>query len=148
MTYKTQAPSHLTHKHSIRVRFSEVDSLQIVWHGHYINYFEDGREAFGRQFGLSYLEIKKEGYATPIVNTNTSHKLPLRYGDIAYIETTYINTAAAKLQFSYCIKNEANQIICTGETIQVFTKLDNGEMALLHPEFYKQWKTKHNLLNV
>lgn len=143
-----QNTSHLTHKHTIRVRFSEVDSLQIVWHGHYIKYFEEGREAFGRTFGLSYLDVKKEGYATPIVNTNTSHKLPLRYGDIASIETTYINTAAAKLQFSYCIKNEAGNIICTGETTQVFTNLENGEMALYLPEFYKDWKTKHALLDV
>ncbi|MBQ0769779.1 MAG: acyl-CoA thioesterase [Bizionia sp.] len=143
-----QNTSHLTHKHTIRVRFSEVDSLQIVWHGHYIKYFEEGREAFGRTFGLSYLDVKKEGYATPIVNTNTSHKLPLRYGDIANIETTYINTAAAKLQFSYCIKNEVGNIICTGETTQVFTNLENGEMALYLPEFYKDWKTKHALLDV
>lgn len=143
-----QKTSHLTHKHTIRVRFSEVDSLQIVWHGHYIKYFEEGREAFGRQFGLSYLEVKEEGYATPIVNTNTSHKLPLRYGDVATIETTYINTATAKLQFSYCIKNEAGNIVCTGETTQVFTNLKNGEMTLVHPIFYLQWKTKHNLLDV
>lgn len=92
-----QKTSHLTHKHTIRVRFSEVDSLQIVWHGHYIKYFEEGREAFGRALGLSYLEVKEEGYATPIVNTNTSHKLPLRYGDVATIETTYINPEAPKV---------------------------------------------------
>ena len=26
------------------VRFSEVDSMQIVWHGHYVKYMEEGRE--------------------------------------------------------------------------------------------------------
>jgi len=31
----------------IQVRFNEADPLGIVWHGHYIRYFEDGREAFG-----------------------------------------------------------------------------------------------------
>ena len=35
----------------IPIRFSEVDSLHVVWHGHYVKYFEDGREAFGKDFG-------------------------------------------------------------------------------------------------
>ena len=34
------------------VRFSEVDSMNIVWHGSYPLYFEDAREAFGAKYGL------------------------------------------------------------------------------------------------
>ena len=30
------------------VRFSEVDSMNIVWHGSYALYFENAREEFGR----------------------------------------------------------------------------------------------------
>ena len=40
----------LTCRTPIRVRFSEVDSMQVVWHGEYMRYFEDGREDFGRRF--------------------------------------------------------------------------------------------------
>ena len=36
----------LTNRTTFRVRFSEIDSMQIVWHGEYVRYFEDGREAF------------------------------------------------------------------------------------------------------
>ena len=42
----SKVPS-LINQTRIRVRFSEVDSMQIVWHGEYVRYFEDGREAFG-----------------------------------------------------------------------------------------------------
>ena len=31
----------------VQVRFSEVDALRKVWHGHYLQYMEDAREAFG-----------------------------------------------------------------------------------------------------
>ena len=41
----------------IKVRFSEVDSMGILWHGHYIKYFEDGRESFGRSFEFGYMNI-------------------------------------------------------------------------------------------
>ena len=34
------------------IRFSEVDSMNIVWHGAYPLYFEDAREAFGKKYDL------------------------------------------------------------------------------------------------
>ena len=53
----------------IPIKFSEVDSLRVVWHGNYVRYFEDGREAFGRQYGLGYLDIFENGnLAVPIVD--------------------------------------------------------------------------------
>lgn len=139
--------SSLKFTHQIRVRFNEVDSLGIVWHGHYIKYFEDGREAFGREFGLTYLDVKNHDFATPIVKMSSEHQLPLRYGEIATIETTYLNSRAAKLIFSYRIKNEAGQTVCTGETTQVFTNFETNEMSLNLPDFYKSWKEKHGLLH-
>lgn len=49
-----QQVATLTNRTTFRVRFSEIDSMQIVWHGEYVRYFEDGREAFWQTvwFGL------------------------------------------------------------------------------------------------
>jgi len=137
----------LKETHQITVRFNEVDSLGIVWHGHYISYFEEGREAFGKTFGISYLDIKKQGFSVPVVKTSTEHLLPLKYGDVAIVETTFKNTQAAKIVFEYVIKNNQNQVVCKGETIQVFTSIETGEMALTNPEFFRKWKLKHNLMD-
>lgn len=137
----------LVSTYKITVRFNEVDSLGIVWHGHYITYFEEGREAFGKTFGISYLDVKKEGYATPIVKTSTEHVLPLKYGDVLTVETTFKNSRSAKLVFTYLIKNQESKIVCIGETTQVFTSLTNGEMALYNPEFFNNWKLKHGLMD-
>ena len=57
----------LINKKEVIVRFSEVDSLHIVWHGHYLKYFEDGREAFGNEFGLGYLDLYSNGLLIPVV---------------------------------------------------------------------------------
>lgn len=131
--------------HSIRVRFNETDALGIVWHGYYLHYFEDGREAFGRKHGISYLDTKAAGFVSPIIKSSCEHKLPLRYGDIATIETTFVNTPAAKLIFRYKILNTENQVVCTGETVQVFVD-DNNDLALTLPLFLETWKTKNELL--
>ncbi len=141
-------PKEITHTSEVRVRFVETDPLGIVWHGNYIQYFEDGREAFGRHHGISYLDQKKFGFATPIVKSSTDHKLPLRYGDIATIKTIYVDSPSAKMVFRYEIYNQNNQLVCTGETIQVFVdKIGEGDLWLTIPPFFKDWKQKVGLLD-
>lgn len=129
----------------LEVRFSEVDSLGIVWHGHYITYFEDGREAFGLEHGIDYLTVQKEGFTTPIVKSLCEHKLPMRYGESYRIETTFVDTLTAKLIFRYKIFNANNQVVCTGETIQVFLDKENT-LVLSTPDFILDWKRKIGLI--
>lgn len=138
----------IEHTSEVRVRFVETDPLGIVWHGNYIQYFEDGRESFGRHHGISYLDQKEFGFATPIVKSSTDHKLPLRYGDVATIKTIYIDSPAAKMIFNYEIYNQDNVLVCTGETVQVFVdKIGEGELTLNIPAFFKSWKQKVGLLD-
>lgn len=137
--------THLTVSEEIRVRFNETDPLGIVWHGYYITYFEDGREAFGRTHGISYLDIHKSGYTTPIVKSTCAHKLPLRYGDVMRIETAIVDTPAAKIIFRFTIYNGNNEVACIGETIQVFLDSE-GTLSLNIPPFYEEWKRKVGLL--
>lgn len=136
--------TNLKNVHNIRVRFNETDPLGIVWHGYYIDYFEEGREAFGREHGISYLDVKTQGFVTPIIKSTCEHKLPLKYGDVAKIETTYVNTPAAKMIFKYKIFNPENQVVAIGETVQVFVD-DKGELSLNIPGFINEWKQKVGL---
>lgn len=131
----------------IRIRFNETDPLGIVWHGNYITYFEDGREAFGRRYGITYLNVKENGYATPIVKSSCEHKRPLKYGEVAKIKTIFVNSLAAKIIFRYEIFNSENKLACIGETIQVFVdECGKGELSLTLPKFFENWKQKVGLL--
>jgi len=132
----------LTDRKEVIVRFSEVDSMQIVWHGHYLKYFEDGRESFGLRYGLGYLEVYKHQVMIPIVQIRCDYKRPLKYGDIAVIETIYRPVEAAKIVFDYAIyrSNEPDPV-AKGSSTQVFLNLQ-GELILTPPAFYTGWK-KH-----
>lgn len=128
-----------------RVRFSDVDSMGVVWHGNYIKFFEDGREAFGNMYGINYMDFYKRGILIPIVKVTCDFKKPLKYGDVAVIETRYVNCAAARLQYDYTIyRNDTKEIMATGSSVQVFLNLDM-ELLLDFPPFYLDWKKKHNL---
>jgi acyl-CoA thioester hydrolase len=130
----------------IPVRFSDVDSMGVVWHGQYIRYFEDGREDFGKKYGVGYLDFYNHGILVPIVKIDCNYKKPLAYGDTAIIETKYIDCPAAKAVFEYIIYYEkSREIVATGSTTQVFMNLKH-ELLLNFPPFYLEWKYRCGLL--
>ncbi len=115
--------NNLSESLEIRVKFNETDSLGIVWHGHYIRYFEDGREDFGLKHGLSYLEVFNQGFVTPIVSIQCDYKRPLKYGDHLIIKSTFLHCDAAKIKFNYNIFNaQTLEQVANGSSIQVFLK--------------------------
>jgi len=132
----------LTERITTRVRFDEVDALGIVWHGNYVKYLEDGREAWGRKYGIPYMTIfHKHGFSVPLVKLDMDYKRPLRYEESCVIETTYIDCEAAKLKLKYTIYNEAGEVVLTATSIQVFLTKD-GDLQLTLPEFFAEWKKK------
>lgn len=139
-------PNKLIVKTEILVRFNEADPLGIVWHGHYVRYFEDGREAFGNQFGIGYLDFYKKGFVIPVVNLECSFKKSLRYGDTVVVETTFTPCDAAKLLFSYRLFNKkTQQLVATGSSVQVFLDSKQSALQLTNPPFFELWKRKHLL---
>ncbi|MDR3194741.1 MAG: acyl-CoA thioesterase [Tannerella sp.] len=128
----------------IEVRFSEVDSMKIVWHGAYALYFEDAREAFGKEFGLSYQHYFANECYAPLVDLRFSYKKPLFHGQRARVDITYRNVPAAKIIFDYEIHLlPDNSLIATGTSTQVF--LDKSfNLMWSSPFFYEAWKKKNN----
>jgi len=136
----------LQHTFEQDVKFSDVDSMAVVWHGHYIRFFEDGREAWGKKHELTYLDVYDNGFFIPIVSCHCEYMTPLEYGDTAIIETTFIDTPAAKLFFDYKIyRKRDGALSAVGETTQVFLDT-NKELYIAHPQFFEDWKKKWNLI--
>ena len=136
----------LVDRKEICVRFSEVDSMRIVWHGNYLKYFEDGRESFGERFNIGYMDVYKHNVMIPLVKVSCEFKRPLVYGDTAVIETRYLNTEAAKIVFEYTVYRKSdNEIMATGTSTQVFLTPE-GELLLVSPEFFTGWKRNWGLI--
>lgn len=136
----------LTAVHPFEIRFSEVDSMNIVWHGSYMLYFEDAREAFGARYGLEYMTIFGNGYYAPLVEMDFKFKSPLRYESHPEIIITYRPTESAKIVFDYEIRDRDTGSVCaTGHSVQVFMDR-NYELVWESPEFYRNWQKKWEVL--
>ena len=127
------------------IRFSEVDSMNVVWHGSYMLYFEDAREEFGKQFDLTYMGFFDHGYFAPLVEMNFQWKKPIKYGMRPRIDIVYRPTEAAKIIFDYEIHDTADEsLIATGHSVQVFMDTQY-QLVLYNPPFYEEWKQRWNV---
>jgi acyl-CoA thioester hydrolase len=129
-----------------KVRFSDVDSMGVVWHGQYVKYFEDGREDFGNAFDINYQQFYNRGILIPIVKLECDYKKSLVYGDTALIETTFVDQESAKIRYNYKIyNNDTKELVASGYSLQVFLNMER-QLLLSFPDFFIEWKEKHGLI--
>ncbi len=131
---------------AIEVRFNEVDMMGVVWHGSYVTYLEDAREAFGARYGLSYMKYIDEYTFAPIVELDMRYRKPLRYGMKPVVRITYKPTDAAKILFDYEIVDpESGEVFLKASSVQVFMDR-NYNLLWDSPAFYTEWKKEMGLL--
>lgn len=119
----------------VRVRFNEVDAMQVVWHGHYVNYFEEGRRAFGRKYDVDYTLFFAQNTPAPVVRLQVDYLASARMSDVLEVTTRLLKSDAAKLDFEYEIRRQSDRtLLATGSTTQVFTAV-NGELILTWPDY-------------
>lgn len=124
----------------IEIRFSEVDVMNVVWHGSYPLYFEDAREAFGAKYGLSYKRYMDEKVFAPIVELDIKYKRPILYGMTPVVRIVYRPTEAAKIVFDYeIIDAETGTVFATAHSVQVFMDM-NYNLMWDNPDFFVEWK--------
>ena len=51
----------------LQVQFYDVDMMEIVWHGHYVKYFEQARCALLDKLDHNYRQMRDSGYAWPVI---------------------------------------------------------------------------------
>ena len=128
-------PAYLEAVAEVTVRFQEVDSMGVVWHGHYLTFFEEGRAAFGRRYGLSYQDVFAAGCLIPIVRVEVDYAAPARFGDTLRVVARLYPDDAARLLFSYEVQGPAGQALARGRTLQLFTTLEGAPVLTRPPVF-------------
>jgi acyl-CoA thioester hydrolase len=125
--------SHETH---LKVRFCEVDTYQVAWHGHYVAWFEVGRNELASRFGLDPMQLKEIGLMAPVIELACKFKLPARFDDEIVIQTTMQRSETATLIFHYTVMRDT-QTLAEGSTTHVLTDL-KGTMLYKVPSVVQE----------
>ena len=123
------------HETPLQVRFCEVDAYGMTWHGHYIAWFEVGRNELTERFHMGPLQLKGKDLLAPVVELTCQFKLPATFGDSLVIQTTMERTEVAKLIFHYRILHRENgKVLATASTTHVLTDLKGNLLYRVPPE--------------
>ncbi len=91
------------HETMIKVRFNEVDSYHVAWHGHYVAWMEVGRNDLAGRFGLNADDVAAEGFLAPVVVLELKFLRPTRFNDELRVRTSLRRMETATLEFNCTI---------------------------------------------
>ena len=125
------------HETRVKVRFNEVDTYQVAWHGHYVAWMEIGRNELAAPFGLDAEQIKASGYLAPVVTLELKFLRPARYGELLTVRTTLEKRETTTLAFASRILGEDGRPCATGTTLHALTDMD-GVLQYTFPPIIRE----------
>lgn len=103
-----------------RIRYSETDQMGVVYHGNYAQFFELGRTEWLRKLGVTYKDMEMNGIMLPVISLNCKFIKSALYDDVLTITTFLKKKPMVKIEFDYEVKNQNEELICTGNTVLAF----------------------------
>jgi len=105
---------------TLRARYAETDAMGIVYHAHYIVWFEVGRGEYIRQIGSELADWEAQGLFLPVSEVHARFIAPAHYGDLVRVRTWVEEVRSRGLTFGYeVIKGEIGQTLAKGWTKHV-----------------------------
>lgn len=116
----------------VEVRFPEVDSYLVVWHGHYVGWFEIGRNALAEAFGAGTRSLQDAGYLLPVIGLRIQYKHPAELGDAITIRTRLREPRAAMFVCDYqAVRERDGKLLAEAESKQVVLNRDRELLVTL-----------------
>ena len=101
--------------------------MGVVYHGNYAQYFEIGRTEWLRALGVTYKSMENNGIMLPVISLQTNFIKSALYDDELTITTSLQKKPLVKITFDYEIKNQNNELICTGNAVLAFISMENNK---------------------
>jgi acyl-CoA thioester hydrolase len=118
--------------------FHDLDPMDVVWHGHYLKYFELVRCALLQRYDYDYPQMRASGYAWPIVDLRSKYVRSARYGQALRVRAQIVEWEH-RLKIDYLISDAASgEVLTRAHTVQVAVDMANGEMCFASPPVLAQ----------
>lgn len=123
----------LTHSIDLDVAFHDVDSMAVVWHGHYLKYLENARWALMEHIGHGYAPMLASGYVWPIIESHVRYVRAARFQERLHVQASLVEWET-RLAVNYLVQDAASGArIARARTVQVAVESATGEMQYRSP---------------
>ncbi len=118
---------------TLQIQFYDLDPMDVVWHGRYVNYLEVARCALLDQIDYNYLQMKASGYIWPIVDLHLRYIAPVKFGEHIKIRATLVEWEN-RLKIDYLITDaNTGKRLTRASTTQVAINIATQEMCFVSP---------------
>lgn len=122
----------------IEIPFHDVDSMHIVWHGHYLKYFEIARCKLLDAFGYNYPQMQDSGYMWPVIDAHVRYIHGIVFTQKIRVVASLIEWEN-RLKIHYVVYDaNSGKRLTKGHTIQVAVHIATRELCLVSPEALTQ----------
>lgn len=126
------------HFSDYEIPFFDVDSMDIMWHGHYVKYLEMARCAFLETIHYTYDVMKAKGFGYPIVQLQLKYVRPAQFRQKIRVKTMLVEFENC-IRFDYLITDLATgQKLTQGSTTQMAVAIANRETQWQMPACWQQ----------
>ena len=123
----------LSHEIEVVPAFFDIDSMDVVWHGHYVKYLELARCALLDKFDYGYVRMRESGFAWPIVDLRLKYSAPATFDQRLLVRAEIVEWEN-RLKMDYLIRDaKSGAKINTATSIQVAVSLATREMQYVCP---------------
>lgn len=127
----------------VTVPFFDVDSMDVVWHGHYVKYLEMARCALLDRLGHNYTQMKASGYVWPVIDIQLRYARAARFGQNLRVRADLVEWQN-RLKIHYLISDaESGERMTRASTIQVAVNMADGVMQLASPQVFVDAVERH-----
>ena len=120
----------------ILVPFFDVDTMNVVWHGHYIKYLEVARCALLDKIGHNYDAMVESGYAWPVIDLQLRYVRGAVFGQKLNVRANLVEWEN-RLKISYLISDlETGERLTRASSVQVAVDMSSREMQLASPKVF------------
>ena len=117
----------------VRVNYSEVDQMGVVYHARYVVWLDMARTEHLRLAGTSYREVEESGYRLAVGELTVRFRRPARYDDLVRVRCWVREVASRRVTFGYAIEDFASgALLATASTAMMV--LDAGMAPARLPE--------------
>ena len=118
------------------VPFFDVDMMEVVWHGHYVKYFEEARCVLLDKLGHNYRQMRDAGYAWPIIDLQVRYIRGAQFGQRIRVRADLVEWEN-RLKINYLITDVATgERMTRGSSVQVAVEIATREMLLASPKVF------------
>ena len=99
--------------------------MGVVYHTHYLDYFEAGRTEALRALGVSYRSLEARGIIMPVVDVSVRYHAPAHYDDLLVVTVRFDERPAVRVPIAYAVRRQdEDEVLATGHTTLCFLKAE------------------------